>query len=491
MAKDNLILKLDSLEYRLHRLNNTLDEFQPRLNNTTKVFNAKGKKTSKRVAKLLEQDDLEAVSRQLDDLKCQILLKKTFHLKSKVLATFERSLQQQLDSLQKNKNPKNGEKLKVLKTIEQRFTLHRFAEMIAVSKVTKAVISKLAPTKALKTNPPKWLAESGYVRQFQDKNDFNNPSKIWNETVMSIKGCDKLLSSTMNTAKFKELFDTFDRSLDVLSGKRKEKEAKGANATTGVAEDSLNSIGSESEEEEDKSSNVLAQPRRGQEDVDDEFLEEQILKQYEGMLVASDDEIDEQSDYALDPNVNYNEVTDEERSEEEGESNSESGTEQDDKAANRPPLKVHKAHNLPELMIGYYSGGSDDERDVVDDAVAAEQASNQSKRKNRRGQRARQKIWEQKYGRHANHVQRQAQQEIAERLKKKEEYEQRVAKRQARDRAQQAAQPEGQRGSGGYSKPETSSQPARDAPIHPSWEAKRQAEEKEKNAKFQGKKIVF
>ncbi|SCU89293.1 LANO_0D04412g1_1 [Lachancea nothofagi CBS 11611] len=497
MPKENLIFKLDNLEYQYHHLNNSLDGFQPRLKNTSKTFNAKGKKTSKKINKLLNDANLGEVNRELDSLRTEIVEKKTFHLESKLTASLEKALQQQYSSLLKKHTDKNEDKLQALAELDRKHTISVFAKIFAKSRACKLLVSKITPSKALKENPPKWFEENEYFQIFQDKTNKYNPSRVWNEVVVATTGCEKVLSQAMAGQKVKELLKAFDSGMDLFLNIKREKDAVPLKVSQKTSAAAGSSSGSEFEDETDNEGAADERKDLTGQNLDsivpEDMNEEEILKQYEGMLVASDEEEDENAMTSLDPSINYNEITDEEPSDSESEFNIALS---EDDIESEPALKRQKKEDikkkgksennvgaLPELMAGYYSGDSDD--DISEDEVAAKQISNEPKRKNRRGQRARQKIWEKKYGKSAMHVQKRIEEERSEREQKQLEYEQRVAKRAAKVQEREATQ----------AQEHFTRKPREEKPqhvlMHPSWEAKKQAEEKQKAAKFQGKKIVF
>jgi hypothetical protein len=138
---------------------------------------------------------------------------------------------------------------------------------------------------------------------------------------------------------------------------------------------------------------------------------------------------------------------------------------------------------LPSLMGGYISGSE-----------SASDVDIEPPRKNRRGQRARQAIWEKKYKQEAKHLSKPARDQGWD------------PKRGAVEGAQRTpwkrgiANPFGRPAEGGGGAGQQVSRPAAPkkdrttdnaGPLHPSWEAKKKAEEKQKNATFQGKKIKF
>ncbi|CUS20548.1 LAQU0S01e09120g1_1 [Lachancea quebecensis] len=495
MPKENLVFKLDRLEYQYHHLNGSLDGFTPRLTNTAKTFNAKGKKTSKRIGKLLSDSKLEEVEKDLNSLRQEIIKKKSYHLETKLALLLERILQQKYAALTKKANEKHKADLETLKELDRKYTLSGFCKLIAKSRTCKLLIAHVLPTKALKEEPPAWFQENEYLAIFKNKGNTCNPGNVWNEVVLTTKGCEKLLSQSTNDKKIKEVLAGFENAMDLFMNLKRERNAgskkddlqhSAKDQGSGPAD---NNAGEQSEQDFD-SSGSGSDNNDGDEEVD----EEEILKQYEGMLVASDEEDDESVPYSLDPNVNYNEVTDEEPSdsEESAGSNSAYGSEEEEE---QPPKRQKTSRdtkstkldketaNLPELMTGYFSGGSEDE--LSEDEVAAQQSSNKPLRKNRRGQRARQKIWEKKYGKSAKHVQKQIETDRSERERKKVEYEQRVAKRAAKAQERESVFDQKRNDAAARA------QRVENTPIHPSWEAKKLAEEKQKGAKFQGKKIVF
>ncbi|KAF2649199.1 Bud-site selection protein [Lophiostoma macrostomum CBS 122681] len=151
--------------------------------------------------------------------------------------------------------------------------------------------------------------------------------------------------------------------------------------------------------------------------------------------------------------------------------------------AKEPATKASQSTFLPSLSHAAYFSGTESEASDLDIDVAP--------KKNRRGQRARQKIWEQKYGEKAKHVQE------SERNKGWD------PKRGAVD-----GRP-GKGGRGGKGGPKTGRGPERSGenatalgarkvtkrddsgPIHPSWQAAKAAKERKMVVKPEGKKIVF
>ncbi|OBA13965.1 uncharacterized protein OGAPODRAFT_17549 [Ogataea polymorpha] len=212
------------------------------------------------------------------------------------------------------------------------------------------------------------------------------------------------------------------------------------------------------------------------ESSDDEKLDT-IYSTYKSMVAGSSDE----DEGELEEGVDYNQLTDQEPSEQASESD-------DD----QPDFETAKAERkkldnddffselqLPALAGGYYSGGEDE-----DELEQAEKDMKQlaKERKNRRGQRARQKIWEKKYGKNANHIKKERERVQSEREKQRLAYEERVRKRAEKKKQEEEKKKQEE---------EKRRKPSVADKMHPSWEAKRKAEEALKNVKFQGKKVKF
>lgn len=133
---------------------------------------------------------------------------------------------------------------------------------------------------------------------------------------------------------------------------------------------------------------------------------------------------------------------------------------------------------LPSLTGGYWSGSE-----------SAEDLEEIQPRKNRRGQRARRQIWEKKYGRNANHLKMATEQDDWKPRRTIQDRDGLMAperrKRMSGSRAHRTVLTSS--GPGLTGKPELADK----RPLHPSWEAARQAKERKKSAMFQGEKIVF
>ncbi|QLQ80186.1 hypothetical protein HG537_0D01870 [Torulaspora globosa] len=468
MPKDNLLFKLDNLEYQYHYANGDLSNFRPRISGITKFYNAKGKKTSKKVAKLLSKIDLEQLSQQLDALRLQIFNNKVHYLEKNLKSLLVKSLNQ----YRAKKNAKN-DFTSLIEKIRNDYGIDSFTEMVCKSKTIKISIAKVVPSK--KAPVANWFVNHEFWKIYNDKKNVFNPSRVWNEVLVPNK-FDQLVSTLMNNDKCRSLLSSFESGMNVFLGINRQIESK--KESEHVEKDPV------VVESETKPDNDNGTQNENDDPNDVAELDEDLLKQYDGLLGDSDQEEDDLENATLNPEVNYNEVTDEEPDREEEDSDieledsiSDSGNESD---------RGRTRAKLPELMAGYYSGGdSDEDDDPADDKVAREQISTNEKRKNRRGQRARRKIWEKKYGRQAKHIQREIEKEHLERKRRQEEYEERVAKRAAKAKVLETQNTEP------ILENKTKTICEREKTEHPSWIAKREAEEKLKNTKFQGKKITF
>ncbi|KAF8537283.1 Bud-site selection protein [Trichophaea hybrida] len=135
----------------------------------------------------------------------------------------------------------------------------------------------------------------------------------------------------------------------------------------------------------------------------------------------------------------------------------------------KPKAPVATSHFLPSLMCGYVSGrDSDPDADWYKKQGKKRGPPEKKERKNRMGQQARRALWERKFGKRANHVQKEEQEE----REKRERKEAKASKRAA------------------------AGEKTQEGPLHPSWEAARKAKEKQAQVaaalmKPQGKKITF
>lgn len=366
--------------------------------------------------------------------------------------------------------------------------------------ITQLITSKLVKiiTVAIsiaKTSPPEYIQDE--IRNIlEDKSHKCHPTSFFKTYCQNDKDLNNYFSSLWNQKSIKPVLNEIEWSFRLVRGNLTKQEKDLRKRATGkdiedVESEGESALESESESEDEDDSEPI-QP-------DEADFEKYAI--YDKLVGDSDAE-DEQ--FELDPNTNYNEITDEEQSEPEDSDSDVSVVSTDSFFAEEPKKEKSKSKesktktkskekefNLPKLASGYYSGGSDDEDDFdADKDNVVKEATTQ--RKNRRGQRARQKIWEQKYGKEAKHVQSENLRITTEREVRQKEFEERQKKRELKAALAPSGsnvEPLGER----KQRPDGTYEPPKPVveKIHPSWEAKKLAEEKYKNVKFEGKKITF
>ncbi|KAL6947069.1 hypothetical protein ACO0QE_001933 [Hanseniaspora vineae] len=494
MPKENLIFKLDNLEYQYHHLNNSLESFDPRLNTTRKFFTMKGKNNIKNLDKKLNSTTVAEVEAKLNKLKHQIVTNKIHHLEKKLFLNLEKYYTAN-SAKSESESSKSALPLSTYKHITK-------------SKIIKLCMNKLLNSKSLKQDPPTWVKELDIYVPFSDAQNLENPSYVYKTYLSNNKEANKFFSKFAGDKKQIKLFKEFENGMDVFlninKGKHDDQQEEQVvqpknNSNKAMSSEKYESSGDESDEE-------------GQEG---EVDEDALVAQYEGLVALSEDE-DSGDERGLRDDVDYNEVTDLEPTEEEEEDASddielgESSDEEEQPLKKKQKKSSAESSNdvdaqkkqkqkqeekekkqkkkiaLPALEYGFLDQGefgnghdSNDNASDLDDPFF--DRPEPKKQKNRKGQRQRRLIWEKKYGKSANHVQKEIAKKREEREKRQKEFEEREEKRQQRvkeqfenDRAKYLKKKD-------YESKE----------FHPSWEAKKVQEEKLKNVKFSGKKVVF
>ncbi|CAK7905905.1 bud site selection protein 22 [[Candida] anglica] len=391
------------------------------------------------------------------------------------------------------------EVLRIIKSKENETEVKDFVsneeniQNMLTSKLVKSVITSILTTKELKETPPKFISEE--VRTIiKDKNNKAHPSRFFIDTCQNNKTLNKYISNLWNNKTVKPLLGEIEWSFKVVRGNLSKQEKDLRKSQTGKdvdEEENENAPGSDDDSDDDSDDEAIEQ------DVE---MTEEDLDRF-AIYENSDPEAEGDAQFAIDPNVNYNEVTDEEASADEESDDDESEDdffEENEKKTSKKEKKESKKLALPDLASGYFSGGDSDSDDVDNDEVVKAAVT---QRKNRRGQRARQKLWEKKYGKEAKHVKQEQIRYASEREQRQKDYEERCRKREEKARLAVENAPSGSNVAPlGERKPRTSDSTSTASPApqaipekkeHPSWEAKRLAEEKLKNVKFTGKKITF
>lgn len=447
--KKNELWKLDLLEVKFKKAS-------PRFPNTKKLLNAKN---NSQLLKKLPRTQDEA-SLQIKALKSDLFEKKFHGSNKKLLREVQRKVKQ--DQRAWTDSQKNLTKF---------FKNEEYLKQLITSKLVKLVTSAILVTKDLKASPPDYISDDIKVL-ITDKSNSCNPSNFFITHCQNDKTLNGYISKLWNAKEIKTLIGEIEWSLKKIRGDLTEAEKNARALATGKKAKNVAENDSEGEEEESDDDSEDEDDKNGSEIDAEEAFEK--YASYDNLVGDSDDE----QEFVADPNVNYNEITDEEPSEDSEDDDDESDSEGSKSSSAKEKVKA-EAHKLPQLASGYFSGGSDDEDDDVDEDKVVKAAT--TTRKNRRGQRARQKIWEQKYGSGANHVKKERDRISSEREQRQREFEERQRKR---DLKAQMSYSSARVGSG----EQTSHVPEK---VHPSWEAKKKAEEKLKNVKFEGKKITF
>ena len=468
--KRNELWKLDLLEAKY-------TQATPRFSFTKKLINARN---NSHVMKKLPSTPNEAFQ-QIHALKADLFRKKYHGSYKKLSRDVARAVK-----LKKTTETEHVQKLMLDA---------EFLEALITAKLVKLVLLAILTTKEAKQEPPAYIAED--VREYiTDKSLAKNPSRFFINYCQNDKVLNNYLSKLWNLKEMKTLCQEIEWSFRKIRGNltKAELAARASETGTNAKDVTKDESGDISEESEDSDESESESESEAHAEIDAEEAFDKFSA-YDNMVAGSDDE----QDFVADPNVDYNEITDQEMSgsgglgESESESESESGSESESDEIDRKSAKVPKKEvktdkkeakkptkvALPQLATGYYSGGSDDEEEDVDNDKIVKEATTQ--RKNRRGQRARQKIWEQKYGKLANHVQKENLRIASEREQKQKEFEERQRKREMKEKLAQETNTSKTAGSLSSS----------GMKVHPSWEAKKLAEEKLKNVKFTGKKITF
>ncbi|ODV71407.1 Bud22p [Cyberlindnera jadinii NRRL Y-1542] len=453
--KKNLLWRLDLLEH--HFLNTKV-----RFARTKALLKAKGKKK----AHLLPESKDEAI-KEIEGLKLDILERKIHSS----LVKYNRAIKKSIKAMP---TKTNKDELEFLKSLD--------IDQISTIRIVKSIQS------IFKLNPKRIEYAPGFVPDWiidivKDKTNVKNPSHFYNSLTPEQRNW---YSKLMNKKDVQAIADIIENSFKIVfgpTGKHNKKDIEDVETTDSESDDD-----DESNDSVDsgkvKNLSKLQDDDHADSNEDDDF---EKYAEFDNLIAGSDED---NSDVELDNTINYNEVTDEEPSDVEEEEDEEDDffvehvKEKKEKKEKTTKKEKKEKIKLPELQYGYISGSDDediDEDEVVKNATQP--------KKNRRGQRARQKIWEQKYGRGAKHIQKEKEKVRLEREQKQREYEERVAKRAAKAAITGSnSTPLGERKNATTG---SEVEPKQEKELHPSWIAKKKQEEALKNVKFSGKKIVF
>lgn len=416
--------------WRLDLLEAKFTNVTPRFKFTKKLINAHN---NSQLLKKLPNTRNEALQ-QILALKSDLFEKKYHGAHKRLSREVSRMFKQQ-----RSKSDRNQQ-------LETLFNDKDFVSKLVSAKLAKIISTAILTNKDLKMSPPPYI-QSDVISIVTDKSNPCNPTAFFIKYCQSDKVINGYVSKLWNIKEMKTLCSEVDWSFRKIRGNLSKEEIaqRTKSAPTKGAATPKASSDSDSDDSDD-----------GYEDSGDEGAE------FDQMVAGSEDEEDE------DIGDDISEASEDEHS-------LKLSKDSNKKNSGSTSFSKETISNLPELATGYFSGGSDDEEDVDNDKVVKEATT---ARKNRRGQRARQKIWEQKYGSKANHVQQENKRIASERERKQQEFEERQRKRDLKAKALD-------------SQDGTKHNPTNPNKLHPSWEARKLAEQKQKDIKFSGKKITF
>lgn len=475
----NSLWKVDLIEYKIFG-------YVPRFRNTPKLLKAKN---NQKLLKKLPSNKEDAQT-EVNSIKSVVFNNKYHGVVKKMKTEIKKIVKSDLHRLSAQKDKK--ELLDFLNNEE-------YIQHLITSKVVKSIQGSILTTKALKASPPTYIPEE-LLSIMKDKENVCNPSNFFKTHCQHNKIVNNYISNLWNNKNLKSTLNQAEWSFKLVRGNLTKEEINARRKSLGKTVSEDNNGHSDLDESDDDEAR--------DDEVDQEDIEKYAV--YDNLIADSDEE---EQTLQLNPEVNYSEVTDEEPSESDNDKDIESDSENEDLPVEKPLEKAKKQkkddffeegsseddnvdddddddieskYNLPELATGYISGGSDDESFNVDNDKIVRQATSQ--RKNRRGQRARQKIWEKKFGKQAKHKQKEIAAVENDRKRRQLEFEERERKRQERAKEAMENAPSGSNLTPIGNKKEANTVPKE---VHPSWIAKKQAEEKLKNVKFTGKKITF
>ncbi|KAH3899904.1 Bud22p SCDLUD_004215 [Saccharomycodes ludwigii] len=466
MPKENLIFKLDNLEYQYNYLNNSLEKFEPRLITTKKLYNTKSIKKQTILNSKLSKLNREDVFKDLNNLKLDIFNKKVYHLTKKLTTIFQmnQNKKQFQEKLSSSQNHDSDE-------------LDAIVDRIVRSKVVKLTIPRMCTYDSTTKNKtaPAWIQSSDFFEIFQDKQNKYNPSIVYSQIIVPL-GLNPIISKIFQDKKVRSLVTEFENGLNMLLNKenRKKSREENHNQQAKIQKEQTNG---NMHDVEPASTNEVGDSidKKNDGNLKDEDLDD-ILAQYKDVVAASsDEEEDTSSNESVSGGRSNDTYTKRKRETDQPQLSAKkiSSNKKDEGSS----IKKYK---LPALQVGYLSNEDNDEDDFFEPEVKEEKPQ----RKNRRGQRARRKIWEQKFGSGAKHIQRELIKEKELRQQRQLEYEQRQLKRELKAKEREEMDKE---------KREKNKEMERrsNTKIHPSWEAKKLQEQKLNKVKFEGKKVVF
>lgn len=468
--KENTLFKLDLLQAYYLQKPARFGVTKQMMRSEKYQSNSKSKNKVKNKHKLLQLTRNEAFE-MIKKLQFESFEKKFYFIESALIRTMVKILKKEKQKLSDKDNEE------IIKLIDELISKDsKLLETNVKHKIYKSLIKFFPDKMNLKDNKFECIPESSieYIKHMKDNSPYKTNRNDLNNLLSKVYG-DKSVIEVIESIKGLEIVWGPKRHDKNNQDKDDEGEVDDIEEQDDDASESDSNNESDSDDEEVK--------------IDNDEDYEKLYDGYKDYIAASSDEEEDNDGLELDPNINYNEITDEEPSDEEDSSDnddleseekptekSKRSIEDDDFFAKEQPKTKKTKIQLPNLATGYYSGG---ESDVEDDDLVNEITT---PRKNRRGQRARQKIWEKKYGKGAKHVIKEKERSKSDRERLRLEYEARKTKREEKAKLREVK--EAKRAE------KKEKQQEKEQALHPSWAAKLKAQENLK-AKFSGKKITF
>ena len=448
----------NKLVWRLDLLETKFKGFNPRLPLTKKLLASKNSKILKNLPSTEEEADHAIL-----ELKEAVFRNKYHGAYKKLHKEVKRFWK-----LNRNKVRDNNSAIKDF------FTNENSISCLICSKLVKLLSSEILINKELRSDPPHYIPKE--IREV-----INDPSHVANPSAFFIQHCkdnkefNTFISNLWNTKSAKSVLNEIKWSFYVVKGNisdaRVEKRASEIKKNKGTEKDLVegdvgeNSVNSNSQDVGDKAD----------EDATEELSADKVVQSKDDLIVELLRQVNQNDTY--ESGDSHDQYTEYHISEQDEPEKSDYETSEDE---------FREGNNHQEIPLGYISG-SEEESDRDDDVVK----EITSERRNRRGQRARQKIWAKKFGKEANHIKKARKKMQEEKEKRQRDYEERSKRRKLK--AQNELTKETIH-NGGEKNPTSISEKAnedKNKPVHPSWQAKKMAEQKIKDANFKGKKIIF
>lgn len=459
---NTLVWKLDLLETKFKG-------FTPRLPLTKKLLTSRNSKIFKNLPSTEEEADHVIL-----ELKAAVFQKKYHGAYQKLHKEVKRFWK-----LNKNKVRDDNS------AVKEFFTNENNISCLISSKLVKILSSEILTNKELRLDPPQYIPKE--IREVvNDPSNVANPSAFFIQHCKDNKEFNTFISNLWNTKSAKTVLNEISWSFHVVKGNISEARAEKRASETKHIKGSERAL-----LESDAGENFVSSASQDIRNNADKNIDSEdfAVRSHSVGVSSADNNIQSKGDLLLPllRQVNQNGTDDIEDSHEEY---ADYNITEPDKpgrfGVDSSEDDFPEGKDLQEFPLGYISG-SEEESDRDDDVVK----EITSERRNRRGQRARQKIWAKKFGKEANHIKKARKKTQEEKEKRKEEYEERSKRRKLKAQNEVNKETVNNQGEANTSNKREKVNEEKNKPMHPSWQAKKLAEQKTKDANFQGKKIIF